>query len=153
MTGKGNPLYRINGFFEDYAEALARHDSKYMANCYTLPCTFIADDSSLVYTTEAKLEGLINQSKRFYSLHGITEAIPDIISKRLITRRIVRVSMRWNYMDKKGRTVYDCDYYYILKLDEEDSWKIEVAIPVNEKERIEELTKKTARKQPVELKN
>jgi hypothetical protein len=139
MTGKGNPLYRINGFFEDYAAALERHDSKYMANCYTLPCTFIADDSSLVYTTEAKLEGLINQSKRFYSVHGITGAIPDILNKRMVTQRIVRVSMRWNYIDKKGRTVYDCDYYYILKLDEEDNWKIEVAIPVNEKEKIEAL--------------
>ncbi len=148
MTGKGNPLYRINGFFEDYATALERHDSKYMANCYTLPCTFIADDSSLVYTTEAKLEGLINQSKRFYSVHGITGAVPDILSKRQVTSRIVRVNMRWNYIDKKGRTVYNCDYYYILKLDEEDHWKIEVAIPVNEKEKIEELTKKAARKQP-----
>ncbi len=149
MSGKENPLYSINGFFEDYAEALERHDSKYMANCYTLPCTFIADDSSLVYTTEAKLEGLINQSKRFYSVHGITAVVPDILNKRQISQRIVRVSMRWNYVDKKDRTVYDCDYYYILKLDEQDNWKIEVAIPVNEKEKITELTKKAARKQPV----
>lgn len=149
MSENENPLYRINTFFEDYAAALERQDSKYMANCYTLPCTFIADDSSLVYTTEAKLEGLINQSKRFYSVHGITGAVPDILSKRVITARIVRVSMRWNYIDKKGRTVYDCDYYYILKLDDDDNWKIEVAIPVNEKERIDVLTKKAARKQPV----
>lgn len=148
MSGKKNPLYSINDFFEGYAAALERQDSKYMANCYTLPCTFISDDSSMVYTTEAKLEGLINNSKRFYAVHGITGAVPDIINKRIITKRIVRVSMRWNYTDKKGRTVYDCDYYYILKLDEENHWKIEVAIPVNEKERIEELAKKAARKQP-----
>ncbi|HEY9178252.1 MAG TPA: hypothetical protein VIN07_11195 [Flavipsychrobacter sp.] len=148
MSERTNPLYSINDFFEDYAAALERHDSKYMANCYTLPCIFMSDDSSQVYTTEAKLEGLINQGKRFYTLHGITGAVPDILNKRVITGRIVRVSMRWNYIDKKSRTVYDCEYYYVLKLDEENNWKIEVAIPVNEKEKIDELTKKAARKQP-----
>lgn len=142
MEIKGNAIYRINHFFDHYAAALERKDTKFMANCYTLPCTFIADDSSLVYSTEAKLEGLINQSKRFYAVHGISNAIPDIRNKRAITNRIVRVTMIWNYVDAAGKTVYDCEYYYVLKLDENDEWKIEVAIPVNEKEKIEVLNAK-----------
>lgn len=144
MQHQGNPIYRINSFFEAYAEALERKDTKYMAGCYTLPCTFIADDSSLVYTTETKLEGLINQSKRFYAVHGITTAAPDIKNKRGITDRIVRVTLNWRYTDKNGKTVYDCEYYYILKLDEHHEWKIEVAIPVNEKEKIDALNGKAA---------
>lgn len=136
---RGNPLYRINSFFEDYAQAVERKDNKYLVNCYALPCTFIADDSSLTYTTAVKLEGLINQSKRFYAVHGIVAVVPDIRNKRPITDRIVRVSLNWNYIDINGNSVYNCDYYYILKLDDHNEWKIEVAIPVNEKEKIDHL--------------
>jgi hypothetical protein len=86
------------------------------------------------------LEGLINQGKRFYAVHNITNAIPDIRNKRYISEKIVSVTLNWLYTDDKGKKVYDCDYYYILKMDEEDSWKIEVAIPVNEKEKIATLS-------------
>lgn len=141
MQGKSHPMYRINDFFDLYAEAVTNHDSKYLAQCHALPCSFIADDSTLVYTTEAKLEGLINQSKRFYSIHGIVTATPDIKSKRVITDRIVQVSLKWKYCNKKEKLVYDCDYQYTLKLDDEDEWKIEVAISINEKEKIAQLGK------------
>lgn len=134
----------INSFFEDYAAALEQKDTKFMANCYAMPCTFIADDSSIVYTSDSKLEGLINQSKRFYALHNITHAEADLRNKRLISDKIVRISMTWIYKNKKNETVYDCDYYYIIKLSEDDTWKIEVAIPINEKEKIDLLNKKAA---------
>ena len=142
MQDKSHPLYRINDFFEAYANAVINHDSKYLAKCHALPCSFIADDSTLVYTTAAKLEGLINQSKRLYNVHGITEATPDIRSKRPITDRIVQVNLTWTYSNAKGRAIYDCDYQYILKLDEHNQWKIEAAISVNEKDKIELLVKK-----------
>lgn len=140
MQHTRSAMYRINSFFEDYAAALERKDTKFLAACYALPCTFIASDSSQSYTTEAKLEGLINQGKRFYAVHNITNAIPDIKNKRYISEKIVSVMLNWLYTDDKGKKVYDCDYYYILKMDEEDSWKIEVAIPVNEKEKIATLS-------------
>lgn len=136
--------YRVNDFFEGYARALERQDTKYMANCYALPCTFISDDSSLAYTTLTKLESLINQSKRFYALHGITYTIPDIKNKLAISERIMRVKLNWRYYNKKDKLVYDCDYFYILRLDDEQHWKIEVAISVNEKEKIDMLNKKAA---------
>ncbi len=139
MQEKRLALYRINDFFDQYAQAVENHDSKYLANCHALPCSFIADDSSLVYTTATKLEGLINNSKRFYSVHNITQAVPDIRSKREITERIVEVSMKWTYLSQKEKPVYDCDYRYILKLNDEDEWKIEVAISINEKEKIQAL--------------
>lgn len=137
-------ISNINKFFEDYTDALERKDTKFMANCYSLPCTFIADDSSNVYTADVKLEGLINQSKRFYAVHNITHAICDIKNKRFISDRIVRVSLTWIYKNKNNETVYDCDYYYIIKLDNDDNWKIEVAIPINEKEKIDALNNKAA---------
>ncbi len=142
MQASETAQYRINRFFEVYAEAVANQDAKQIANCFALPCTFLADDSCAVYTDITKLEGLINQGKRFFTQHKIVEAYADVLNKRSVSDRITRVSVNWQYRDKNSQLVYDCDYYYLLKLNEEDKWKIEVAVSINEKERIEALNTK-----------
>lgn len=129
----------VHDFFEGYARAMEQHDSKYIAGCYSLPCTFISDDESRSYTTTARLEGLINQSKRFYTIHGITSVTAEVMNTYMITQRIARVTLRWIYKNDKGLLVYDCNYLYILRLDAHQHWRIETAIDVNEKERIAAL--------------
>ncbi len=138
MTSQ-NAIYRVNKFFEDYAHALENRDSKYMLSCYALPCMFIADNSAATYTTAAKLEGLINQSKRFYNKHDITHAYPDIRNKRVLTDKIIEVKINWQYANKNHKPIYDCDYYYIIRLNEDNKWKMETIISVNEQERIANL--------------
>lgn len=142
MQHKSLPHFSVNDFFERYARAVEQQDTKYLASCYALPCTFMADDASQVYTTSTKLEGLINQGKRFYALHGIVQVEPDVRNKLSITDNIIRVKMNWQYTDKKGKEVYNCDYFYIMRLHEQEHWKIEVAISINEKEAIDRLNKK-----------
>lgn len=137
-------LTGINEFFEGYAAAMERQDTKYMANCYALPCMFISDDSSLTYSDIAKLESLINKGKHFFAVHGITSALPDVQNKLSVTEKIARVKLQWQYLDKKGKTVYTCDYFYILK-QHQRQWKIETAISINEKDAIERLNKKAAK--------
>lgn len=144
MIQKPSPFQGVNDFFEGYAKAIERQDTKYLAHCYALPCTFISDESSLVYTTPTKLENLINQSKHFYAIHGITTVTADVMNKLSISNKIIRVKLNWRYMNAKGKKVYDCDYFYILRLHDKQEWKIEVAISINEKEAISKLTKKTA---------
>lgn len=142
MTEDKKPLYRINDFFEGYAKALERQDTKYMSGCYAMPCTFISDDSSQAYTTVTKLEGLINQSKRFYALHGISYAEADITNKLEISPNIARVKLNWRYYNKQDKLVYSCDYFYILRMDDKAHWRIEVAISINEKQEIDRLNQK-----------
>lgn len=139
MQQAENPIYTINDFFDEYSAALERRDTKYMAASYALPCMFISDGASHAYTTEVALEALINQSKRFYATHDIQAATPDVRSKRQITGKIVQVAVNWAYTDAAGALIYECDYYYLLRLDKTNSWKIEVAIPLNEKEKIDAL--------------
>lgn len=138
-------LTEINNFFEGYTDALERQDTKFMANCYALPCMFISDDSSLAYADITKLENLINKGKHFYAVHGIATASADIKNKLSISDKIARVKVLWQYFDKKGKEVYNCDYFYILK-QHGKQWKIETAISVNEKEAIDRLTTKKAAK-------
>lgn len=128
---------QLNHFFESYAQALESFDTKAMAQHYSIPCTFLTDDSTEIFTVASKLEGMFNQAMTFYKQFGITYARPDIWNKRAWSKRTVRVKLNWQYFDKDKQPVYNCDYHYILKLDKHDKWKIEMAMSVNEKENME----------------
>lgn len=126
----------IHNYFERYATAQDNHDTKLMANHYAIPCIFLSQEGSSTYTQQSKLEGLINQGKVFYKKHGITIIEPEVRNHTLIAPNIARTKVNWKYKDHKGTLLYECDYEYILK-GENGDWKIEMAISVNEKERME----------------
>ena len=134
--------HKIAGFFEEYAAALESYDSKKMTQFYSIPCTFLSDEASDVFSKASNLEGLFNQGFSFYKQFGIEHIRPDVWSKRAWTDRIVKVKLNWQYFDANKQPVYNCDYQYILRLDKNNLWKIEVAISINEKERMEEWQKK-----------
>lgn len=129
---------KVNEFFESYASALEQYDTKAMTFHYNIPCTFLSDESSTVFTEASKLEGLFNQGTSFYKQFGIVHARPQVWSKRFWTDRICKVKVNWQYFDKENKPIYDCDYQYIIRLDKTDNWKIEVSVAVNEKEKMEE---------------
>jgi hypothetical protein len=138
MSTQAKEIQKLNTFFETYAEAMENFDTKLMAMHYALPCSFISDEATQVFTEASKLEGLFNQGMSFYKQFGIAHIRPDIWSKRSWTERIVKVKLNWQYFDPNNQPAYNCDYNYILKLDKHDKWKIEVAVAINEKQRMEE---------------
>ncbi len=137
-----SPFQRINEFFESYAQALESFDTKAMAQHYNIPCTFLSDDASTVFSEASKLEGLFNQGTTFYKQFGIVYSRPEVFSKRFWTDRIVKARVNWQYFDQDKKPIYNCDYQYVLRLDKHDQYKIEISIAVNEKERMEEWLKK-----------
>ena len=128
---------QINEFFEGYADALERFDTKRMSLHYSIPCTFISDDSTNLFTEASKLEGLFNQGTGFYKQFGIAHARPEIWSKRPISDRVARVKLRWQYYDALNQPIYNCDFLYILKLDKNSQWRIEMSVSINEKENMD----------------
>ena len=133
-------VYTINHFFDEYANAIAIRDSKHITECFALPCIFIADDKTSAYSTASKLEGLANQGKRFYNTHNITAVRADVVSKKMFTPRVAQAQVRWFYYNSNGKEVYNCDYNYLLRSDEHNKWKIETAVSINEKEKLEAIS-------------
>lgn len=131
-------LHRVSEFFDSYANSLESFDTKAMAQHYALPCLFLSDDSSTVFTEASKLEGLFNQGTGFYKQFGIAHARPEVWSKRTWTDRIIKCKVNWQYFDAGNQPIYDCDYQYVLRLDKHDKIKIEVSVSVNEKEKMQE---------------
>ncbi len=131
----------LNDFFDSYAQALSIYDTKGMAVHYDWPCTFISNEKTTVFNEQSQLEGLFNQGISFYKHYGITDAQAELRHKRHLTDRICNVKLRWKYHNTDGHLLYDCDYEYLLKLDKHSKWKIEIAVSLNEKERMEEWLK------------
>ncbi len=128
----------INAFFENYARALERYDTKGMAAMYNIPCNMVSDDITTVFNDASKLEGFFNQGAGFYKQYGIADVRPEVWNRREWTDRIMNVKVNWQYFDALKNPIYNCDYQYVLKLDKNDQWKIILSVSVNEKERMEE---------------
>jgi hypothetical protein len=141
MATGTNQFQRLNTFFESYAKALENFDTKLMALHYSIPCTFLSDDSATVFSEASKLEGLFNQGTNFYKQYGIAHARPEVWSKRMWTDRIAKAKIEWHYFDKENQPIYSCEYQYVLRMDKKDEWKIELSVSVNEKEKMEEWLK------------
>jgi hypothetical protein len=137
MTTSVQSLQQISSFFESYARALEGFDAKGMAYHYILPCIMMDDAGSVVFTEGSKLEGLFHQGVGFYRQYGIAHARPEVWSKRLWAEQIAKAKVNWRYYDAENRFLYTCDYHYVLHMDRQKAWKIQVAVSVNEKERME----------------
>lgn len=138
-------MQQINAFFELYARALERYDTKGMAFLYNIPCTMLSDESTALFNDAGKLEGFFNQGVGFYKQFGIAKVYPEIWSRRMLTDRIMNIKVNWQYYDSLNQPIYNCDYHYTLKLDKKDEWKVVLSVSVNEKERMEEWRKKAAK--------
>jgi hypothetical protein len=136
-------LHSINDFFDKYALAWGNFDSKLMATYYSIPCSLLSDEGNDVFTEASRLEGFFNQGAGFYKQYGIAHVRPEVWSKRTWSNKIAKVKVNWQYFDAKNTSLYNCDYQYILKLDKNNQWKIEVSVSVNEKEKMEEWISKS----------
>ncbi len=144
MSNPTTKIQNINDFFDIYANALEIHDTKGMTFLHQLPCNMVADDAYTVFADASKLEGFFNQGMTFYRQFGIAKVRSDVRSKVDLTRRIATAKVNWRYADALQQPIYNCDYYYVLKIDKNGSWKIILSVSINEKERMEEwkLTEK-----------
>jgi hypothetical protein len=133
-----HPLFLINDFFDDYAAAIESFNSKSMAHCYTLPCSFISQENSSVFSDATQLEGFFSKGTAFYKKQGIVNTQPEVRNKILWAENIAKVKLIWHYYNVLSQPVYSCDYEYILIFNEEIGWKISAAVSLNEKQRMEE---------------
>lgn len=145
MSSLPQPFLQINHFFETYARALENYDTKGMAWLYNIPCTLISDETTTQFNDAGKLEGFFNMGAGFYRQFGIAKVRPDIWNRREWTGKIMNVKVNWQYFDVFNAPIYNCDYFYVLKLDKHHAWKIVLSVSVNEKERMEEWRDRSVR--------
>jgi len=135
-------MQNLNTFFENYATALERYDTKGLSYMYNIPCTMLSDDTVSAFNDAGKLEGFFNQGSGFYKQFGIAHVRHEIWSRRELTGRIMTAKVNWQFFDAFKVPIYNCDYHYTLRLGKNDLWKIILSVSVNEKARMEEWQRK-----------
>ncbi|MBL7691646.1 MAG: hypothetical protein JNM41_08625 [Flavipsychrobacter sp.] len=131
-------MQKLNDFFENYASALERYDTKSLAYMYNIPCTMLSDEATTVFNDAGKLEGFFNQGASFYRQFGIAHVRQEIWMKRHLSDRIATVKVNWQFFDALNAPIYDCDYQYTMKLDKNNQWRIILSVSINEKKNMEE---------------
>lgn len=131
-------MQKLNDFFENYASALERYDTKSLAYMYNIPCTMLSDEATTVFNDAGKLEGFFNQGASFYRQFGIAHVRHEIWMKRHLSDRIATVKVNWQFFDALNAPIYDCDYQYTMKLDKNNQWRIILSVSINEKRNMEE---------------
>ncbi len=128
---------QVNELINAYAIALENFDVKGMALQYELPCSFLSDDSNLVFSEAPKLEAFFNQGISFYKQFGMNFAVPEVRTKYLWSEKIIKTKVRWQYLNQHKKLLYGCDYEYLLRKDKHGHWKISVSVSLNEKQQME----------------
>ena len=140
-------MQNLNTFFENYATALERYDTKSLAFMYHIPCTMISDEATSVFNDAGKLEGFFNQAAAFYKQFGIAHVRHEIWTRRELTAKIVNVRVNWQFYDALNAPIYNCDYNYTMKKDKNCNWRIILSVSMNEKQRMEAWQQKVKSEQ------
>lgn len=139
MKASERAFLSIASFFDAYALAVQDFNARALVQLYAMPCLITSDDAHAAFTEPGRLEGIINQGFAFYRHQGIAHAAPDVRSKMRITESLAQVKVRWTYFNADHQPVYDCDYQYLLHLDKNGEWKIQMSVSINEKEKMQSL--------------
>lgn len=131
-------LSELHEYFETYAGCIATGDARGIAHLFALPCMMASDDKSTAFTDANTIEALFLQGFSFLRKHGVVGALPDVRSRKAITSRIIQCNLTWKYHDIQNTVLYSCDYIYTLHHFPKEGWKIESALSINEKERMNE---------------
>lgn len=139
MKATERAFFRIHSFFDSYARAVGEFNTKALVQHYAVPCLITSDDAHATFTELSRLEGTVNQGFYFYRQQGISRVVPELRSKVRLTDTLAQAKVRWIYYNTAGTPVYDCDYQYLLHLGKDDRWQIQVAVSINEKEKMQAL--------------
>ena len=130
---------RLTAFFESYRMALERGDARGMSVLYGYPCLVLTETYVGSQNSAEELRKILSRSHEFFRQFGMARATFKLIASELVTDRIIRARIRWNFFDRHREAICDTDYDYFLRQDEE-GLRVYVVVSINEEQRIRELT-------------
>ena len=118
----------LRRFLVGYGEALSAGDLKAIAGCYVVPSLVLSDEGSVPIATREEIEAAFDGAAERYRAQGLVAVRPTLLASEELTERLVSVDVRWDYLDEQGRSAQQNGYRYVLRLEDEESPKIQVVI-------------------------
>ncbi len=128
----------LKAFFDQYGKALENYDVNTTVSFYGFPCFVISDDFVEALAIPQELNKSLTQIQEFYKQFDLVKVTHELTKTEIVSEKLVRVRVTWNYYDSKDNLLVDSDYVYLLRKDS-DAYKIYVVIPFNEQQKMQEL--------------
>jgi hypothetical protein len=118
----------VQEFLDEMAAALTSGDGKAAAALWSLPAILISDAGVESVDTVEQLEELFGGAREHYNELGITSTRGEIEDVDWLTEMIVRVDVRWPWLDKNGdRQGSECSSY-VLRRGDDGRLRMHVAV-------------------------
>ena len=118
----------LRRFLVRYGEALAVGDLKAISGCYAIPSLVLSDAGSVPIAAREEIEAAFDGAAERYRAQGLVGLRPTLVASEALSERLLSVDVRWEYLDKQGRSAQQNGYRYVLRLQNVASPKIQVVI-------------------------
>jgi hypothetical protein len=118
----------LRRFLVRYGEALAVGDLKAISGCYAIPSLVLSDAGSVPIAAREEIEAAFDGAAERYRAQGLVGLRPTLVASEALSERLLSVDVRWEYLDKQGRSAQQNGYRYVLRLQDVASPKIQVVI-------------------------
>ena len=118
----------LRRFLVSYGEALAVGDLKAISGCYAIPSLVLSDAGSVPIAAREEIEAAFDGAAERYRAQGLVGLRPTLVASEALSERLLSVDVRWEYLDKQGRSAQQNGYRYVLRLQNVASPKIQVVI-------------------------
>lgn len=121
-------MNEIELFFEYYGRILSDGDLTGIADCYTAPGLVLGDEDSIAIADLGEVEKSFAGAAERYRAQGLINVRANVISSTALTRNLILVDVRWDYLNANGENVQQTRYHYLLRSTPTGNFKIQVVI-------------------------
>ena len=118
----------VQEFLDEMAAALTSGDGKAAADLWSLPALIVTDAGVEPVDTVRQLEEMFGGAKEQYNARGITDTRGEIEDVEWLTEMIVRVDVRWPWLDKNGEEQGSESSSYVLRRGDDGRLRMHVAV-------------------------
>ena len=130
----------IEALLQQFADALTAGDGAAAATYWHVPVFLMGDDHEHVVTHASEVASFFGGAKAQYQARGIADTRPEIVSLDWLTERTALVTVRWPWLDDRGRQIGEEASTYLVKAGPGGTLKLRAAIMHGESEPEEPAT-------------
>jgi hypothetical protein len=113
---------------EKLGAALSDGDAKAVAQFWALPGLVLSDQGAIVVNAAAEIEQFFTKSIASYRENGIYSTRPDLRASELLSDTLAWADVEWPGIDANGKEVSRERSFYILRIGDDGSARIQVAL-------------------------
>ena len=120
----------VRRFLERYGGALSAGEVPTVVACWDVPALVMADEGSRPVATLAEVEEFFSAAVGWYRSQGLVATEPQVKRVEMLGQRLVFVDVIWSALDAAGNVKSSERSCYVLRLSDDGSLRIQVAISV-----------------------